>query len=134
MSGIELARNERGRFSTEHIERMVHTFYASVRADEELGPIFDRRIDDWPRHLDRMVAFWRAVLRSEPTFGVSERGSPPILHRRIGELELRHFDRWLDLFGRTVDQVYDPDEAAYVKRAAQRIARSLSAHLRSGVT
>lgn len=119
----------RERFAVERIERMVHTFYGKVRQDPELGPIFEQRIEEWPRHLTRMVGFWRAVLRSEPTFAVSERGSPPTLHRRIEGLRPAHFERWLALFGEVADATYDPEEAEAVKGAARRIAASLSRHL-----
>ena len=38
------------------IERLVHGFYAKVRADAVLGPIFDARIKDWEPHLAQMCA------------------------------------------------------------------------------
>ena len=39
------------------IERLVHGFYAKVRADAVLGPIFEARIRDWAPHLAQMCAF-----------------------------------------------------------------------------
>lgn len=121
--------SKRDRFAVEQIERMVHEFYGRVRTDPVLGPIFERRIQDWPHHLDRMVGFWRAVLRSEPTFTASERGAPPLLHRQIEELELAQFGRWLELFGDVVAGIFGPDEASEVNAAAQRIAVALSRHI-----
>ena len=39
----------------EAIRRLVDTFYVKVRADSELGPIFDREIaGDWDAHLATM--------------------------------------------------------------------------------
>lgn len=119
-------------FPVPQIERMVEQFYARIRQDEELGPIFAKRIDDWPTHLGRMVQFWRAVLRSEPTFRPSPRGGPPVLHRQIEELRAEHFQRWLGLFGEVVDEVYVPSARPYVKTAAARIAAALSRHLTQG--
>lgn len=116
-------------FPVHQIEQMVEEFYGRVRQDEELGPIFDRRIDDWPLHLGRMVKFWRAVLRSEPSYSPSPRGAPPVLHRRIDELRPEHFQRWLRLFGEVVDETYVPGARAHVKNAAARIATALSRHL-----
>lgn len=116
-------------FPVSHIEQMVDTFYARVQEDEELGPIFEKRIDDWPTHLGRMVKFWRAVLRSEPGFTPSSRGAPPVLHRRIEELRQEHFERWLGLFGDVVDEIYAPNARDQVKEAAARIATALSRHL-----
>ncbi len=40
---------------------LVHNFYAKVRSDPLLGPIFEPRITDWTAHLERMVAFWSSV-------------------------------------------------------------------------
>ncbi|MFT5429507.1 MAG: hemoglobin [Myxococcota bacterium] len=123
------ADTDREHFPVDRIEHMVHTFYGRVREDEVLGPIFASRITDWPHHLGRMVQFWRAVLRSEAAFSMSERGSPPVLHRQIDELARPHFKQWLGLFFTVVDETYHPDDAVEVKAAAQRIAGSLSRHL-----
>lgn len=116
-------------FSIAQIEEMVHQFYARVREDDLIGPVFDARVESWPPHLERMVLFWRAVLRSEPTFTPSHRGRPPTLHRAIGELEIHHFQRWLALFGEVVDGIFEPDAAEEVKEAAGRIAFAFSRHL-----
>ena len=43
------------------IERLVRGFYAKVRQDAVLGPIFEVRIHDWEPHLQRMCAFWSSV-------------------------------------------------------------------------
>jgi hemoglobin len=116
-------------FPVPQIEQMVHQFYGRIREDQILGPIFARRIHDWPVHLSRMVLFWRAVLRAERGFVMSPKGSPPILHRQIEELERVHFARWLALFGEVVNDLFSPDAAAEVKHAAARIADSLGRHL-----
>jgi hemoglobin len=44
------------------IERLVNTFYAKVRADAVLAPVFDARIHDWEPHLAQMCAFWSSVV------------------------------------------------------------------------
>lgn len=119
------------RFPPDAIEALVREFYGRVRQDPALGPIFARRVADWPAHQARMVAFWRAVLRGERTFTMSERGAPPVLHRAIAELELGHFERWLALFGEVADAAFDPAAARQVRATADRIALSLSRHLRS---
>ena len=37
---------------SEHdIHRLVHRFYARVRQDDTLGPIFEARVTDWDAHL-----------------------------------------------------------------------------------
>ena len=55
------------------IRRKVHTFYARVRDDDLLGPVFEERIGtDWDAHLDRMVDFWSTVLLASGRY----RGDP----------------------------------------------------------
>jgi len=116
-------------FSADAIESMVGSFYARVRSDSVLGPVFTRRIEDWPPHLERLVDFWRGVLRGEGTFKPSVRGTPHKLHRQIEELELRHFERWLSLFEETARSTFPPNAAQLVTLRARQIGMALSAHL-----
>ncbi|PKN57042.1 MAG: preprotein translocase subunit TatC [Deltaproteobacteria bacterium HGW-Deltaproteobacteria-14] len=116
-------------FPVARVAAMVHGFYAKVREDAVLGPVFDRRVDDWPVHLERMVLFWRTVLRCEPAFKPALRGAPPQLHQQIAELRRDHFERWLALFAETVEATFDAEPARYVLECAERIGASLSRHL-----
>ena len=116
-------------FDPGSIHALVHAFYDRVREDELIGPVFAARIDDWPWHLDRMVKFWRSVLRGEPLYVPHERGGPPLLHRAIAELEHAHFDRWLALFEQTAARVFPPDAADAVVTRARQIGTVLASHL-----
>src|SRR5690606_12563079 len=49
--------------SEEEVARLVHAFYARVRQDAALGPIFDAKVDDWDQHLAKLVDFWSSILR-----------------------------------------------------------------------
>ena len=44
------------------LERLIPAFYARVRDDALLGPVFNQAIGDWPHHLDKLVAFWSSVM------------------------------------------------------------------------
>ena len=46
------------------LERVIPAFYARVRQDPLIGPVFDAAIDDWDHHLGKLVAFWSSVMRS----------------------------------------------------------------------
>jgi hemoglobin len=115
-------------FAETAIESLVHAFYASVRDDELLGPVFAARITDWDAHLDRMVLFWRSVLRGEPGYR-PDRGSPRTLHGRLDRVGHEHYDRWLHLFEETAFEVFPPEAARNVVARAHRIAAHLSSHL-----
>lgn len=116
-------------FSPEAIETLVHTFYLQVRTDPMLGPVFEKRIEDWGPHLERMVAFWRSVLRAEALYKPSPKGTPPDMHEAIEELRRDHFDRWLWLWGDTARSVLPPNAAAHIAMRARRIGDSLASHL-----
>jgi hemoglobin len=106
----------------DYIDHFVETFYASVRDDELIGPIFDERIADWPAHLARMKAFWRSVLHNSGEFS----GNPMLKHLIIPGIGLEHFSRWLDLFYATLrDAEGHPEATALVGGRARMIADSL---------
>src|SRR5262245_23805816 len=44
------------------IDRLLRGFYARVREDDLIGPIFVALSSDWEPHLQRMCAFWSSVI------------------------------------------------------------------------
>ena len=106
----------------DYIAAFVELFYARIRKDELLGPIFAARIGDWPAHLEQMKRFWRSVLHNSGEFN----GSPMRKHVAMSELEERHFTRWLTLFRETLGGIEaDTAAAEHVGRKARIIAESL---------
>ena len=101
------------------IRRLVHGFYAKVRQDALLGPIFDSRIADWDEHLERMCRFWSSVAMMSGTY----HGNPMAKHVTL-PVDAVHFDRWLELFETTAAETCAPAAAAYFIERARRIARS----------
>ena len=102
----------------DHIVHLVDTFYGEVRKDALLGGIFNGVIGDrWPEHLAKMYRFWATVLINEASYA----GAPlrPHLDMPIGPA---HFQRWLELFHRTVDALYQGPVADLAKRNADRMA------------
>ena len=116
-------------YPVDAIEQLVEQFYGRIREDDLLGPIFDEHIDSWEPHLDRMVLFWRAVLRGERTFKPTTKGSPPVLHARMKEIRAVHFERWLSLFGDTARHVFPDDRAEHVLDCATRIATAFARYM-----
>lgn len=104
------------------IRDVVHAFYAEVRRDPLIGPIFDRAIapDEWPAHLEKLCDFWSATLLRTDRYG----GRPLPPHLRIPELGEAHFRRWLGLFRDTVQRLCPPEVAALFMDRALRIAHS----------
>lgn len=105
------------------ITRLVHQFYDTVREDGVLGPIFGAHIDDWPKHLGRMVDFWSSIAIEAGRF----HGNPMVKHIAIPTIQPVDFPIWLHLWSSTVEAVVPGAEAqAFFKSAAERIANSLS--------
>ena len=103
------------------ISEVVDTFYARVRRDEVLGPIFNRVVEDWPEHLAKLKDFWSSVLLMTGRF----KGRPMAVHAAIPDIEPRHFEHWLALFGETVSELCPPAAAALFREKAAMIAESL---------
>lgn len=105
------------------IARLVEEFYARVRRDPALGPVFAQAIADdaWPTHLQRMVAFWSSVMLTSGRY----KGDPLAVHRRVAGLAPALFGRWLDLFEETAAALFPPDLAEAFVVKARRIAESL---------
>jgi hemoglobin len=103
------------------IRNLVHTFYARVRSDPLLGPIFNTRVADWPAHLEKLCAFWSSVMLMTGRY----KGTPMKVHADLPEIAPEHFQRWLALFHATARETC-PDAAAilFIDRS-ERIAQSL---------
>ncbi|MGH6888351.1 MAG: group III truncated hemoglobin [Rhizomicrobium sp.] len=102
------------------IERLVRGFYARVRDDATLGPIFAARIDDWEPHLQKMCAFWSSVALMSGRY----HGQPMAKHLPL-PVDARHFDRWLALFAETARDVCPPPAAERFILLSQRVGESL---------
>lgn len=109
----------------EDINILVKKFYAKIRIDELLGPIFNSHIpdDNWPEHLEKLTDFWETNL-----FGVAKfKGNPSQKHRDIDKnldysITQVHFGTWLQLWFQTIDELYEGELAEKAKRAARKMA------------
>ena len=100
------------------IEQLVRGFYAKVRADAVLGPVFEARIADWDPHLEQMFAFWSSVALMTGRY----HGTPMIKHVKL-PIDAGHFDRWLALFEETAREICPPEAASHFVDRALRIGR-----------
>jgi hemoglobin len=115
------AELERNLCTESEVATLVHTFYARVREDEVLAPIFSAHISDWDRHLTKLVDFWSAILRRTGRFS----GAPLPKHAVLPGLSAALFQRWLRLFRENA--FAQPNKAMAEKACAmaERIAQSL---------
>jgi hemoglobin len=104
------------------LQSLVDAFYAKVRADRVLGPVFDSAIDDWPEHLEKLGAFWSSVMLTSGRY----KGNPVAAHlRQAGTIQPAMFDRWLELWRGTAAETLAPRDSASIIEKAERIAESL---------
>jgi hemoglobin len=106
-----------------NINQLVNTFYAKVRADEMLGPIFNQVIQDWPAHLKRLTDFWERTLLSHKVY----KGNPIAAHNKVDEemgnsITMVHFGRWLQLWFSTIDENFEGENATLAKHRARKMS------------
>ena len=70
------------------IRGLVHAFYANVRKDDALGPVFDAHVQNWDEHLDKMCAFWSSVTLLTGSY----KGRPMDVHAQLPEISDELFD------------------------------------------
>jgi hemoglobin len=103
------------------IGRLVDRFYARVRQDEVLGPVFNPAVSDWPEHLQKLTDFWSSIMLTSGKY----HGNPMAAHyKHLAKITPAMFDRWLALwFEATAETV--PLAAPQLQNKAMRIAESL---------
>jgi hemoglobin len=106
----------------ESLARFLDAFYAKVRRDPELAPVFADAIAEgaWPTHLGRIRDFWSSVLLKTERY----KGNPFVPHLGKG-IRPAHFTRWLHLFDETAVEMFEPKPAAVLSERAHRIGESL---------
>lgn len=101
------------------VAMLVNQFYDKVRQDELLAPVFNSMIkDNWESHLNRMTDFWSTILLYTKTY----KDDPMPKHLPL-PVTKEHFDRWLDLFNQTLDELFEGSIADTAKKRAENIAR-----------
>jgi hemoglobin len=103
------------------VAELVATFYAKVRGDAILGPVFEHHVVDWDRHMPKMVAFWSTALCGSKSY----RGNPMLMHRALPGLTHSMFEHWLDLFHQAANALTNRAMAERAGELSQRIAQSL---------
>lgn len=104
------------------VEALVHQFYASVRADALLAPVFARAMHrSWPAHLALMSNFWCTVLRVERSFN----GDVYAPHARLDGIGAAHLVRWLGLWRQHARAALPPEPAQKVVDVALGMGRVL---------
>jgi hemoglobin len=108
------------------IANIVERFYARVRVDPEIGPVFNDAVRNWDAHLDLLKDFWSTVLLTTGKY----KGNPLLAHFPL-PIEERDFARWLKLFSETANEVLTASQASIITRKADLIAMNMKRVLAS---
>lgn len=111
--------------SRRDVNDLVNAFYAKIRKDELLGPIFNRHIaaQKWPEHLEKLTDFWETNL-----FGVMKfKGNPTLKHIQVDAnlehtIEPLHFEKWLKIWFETINENFEGELALRAQESARKMA------------
>lgn len=108
------------------VSKLVRAFYAKVRIDVVLGPIFNGIITDWEAHLELLTDFWDTQLFLKRKYY----GNPIKVHNEVDEkvnhtTTPEHFGLWLNLWFQTIDELFVGDNAFIAKNRARQISSML---------
>ena len=110
------------RIGREPVDRVIASFYERLRADAQLAPFF-AHVRDFPAH-ERVIAdFWWIAMGGKVA-------NPAVvdmlgLHRPMG-LRQADMERWLVLFGETLDAELEPELAQQWMTMARGVGERLS--------
>lgn len=106
----------------EEVSLLVRTFYAKVRKDGLLGPIFNGIITDWETHLELLTDFWETNLFFKRNyFGNPMQAHVDVDNKMDNSITEMHFGTWINLWVQTIDDLFDPnDERAQIAKNRAR--------------
>ncbi len=115
----------------ENINKMVIKFYSTILQDNLVGPFFIDKLGDnlnaslWKTHIELLTNFWASIALGDLVY----RGNPFAPHLQLHGLRVDIFERWLKLFFKTLDNLYEPQSADIFKERSTIIAKNFMRNL-----
>lgn len=108
------------------IALLVRTFYAKIRTDAVLGPIFNKIVIDWEPHLELLTDFWETQLFLKRKYF----GNPVTAHQEVDDkmqhtITPEHFGLWMNLWFAAIDELFEGETAYIAKNRAQKMSTML---------
>lgn len=104
------------------VVKLVNAFYDKVKPDETIGYFFNKVVAvDWEKHLPVMYNFWENIIFHSGGYT----GNPMRMHMDLHKkspVKKEHFNRWIQLFNETVDELFEGEKAEQAKQRALSIA------------
>lgn len=99
----------------EDIAKWMRNFYSKLLTDEVTAPVFEGL--DMEAHMPKLVSFWAFVLLEKEGYRTNVFEKHVRLH-----LEKRHFERWLQYFAETTDEMFSGEKADTAKQRVKLLA------------
>ncbi len=110
-------------------ERLVRAFYGRALVDPIIGWIFvDVAKLDVEAHVPQIASFWETILLGARSYAGGAFAPHAALHARV-RLRAGHFERWVALWGATVDGLFAGERAELAKAHALRVAQAFHRRL-----
>lgn len=104
------------------IDLLIHTFYEKIMVDEEIGYFFTEVVQlDLDHHLPKIADFWETTLFHTAKYKGNPL-SPHVAMHQKSAMTQAHFDRWVKVFCKTIDELFSGSKAELAKQRAQSIA------------
>ncbi len=107
----------------EDVFKIVDAFYAKLREDEMLGPIFNAQIKEWDKHLEKITGFWyQMIFQSRGHYY----GNPIDVHVAVDkaaeyQITPKHFGQWLYYWINTIKDSFEGPLADQMISQARRM-------------
>ena len=104
------------------IELLIRAFYDKVLVDKTIGFIFTEVVPlDLEHHFPKLFDFWENTLLKPNGYKTNVLQVHLDLNKKV-KLKPEHFERWLQLFVETVDELFEGKTANMAKNRAFSIA------------
>ncbi len=117
------------------VKQMVISFYAKVREDVILNPIFNNHLFNdelWEHHFEKLTDFWESLLLHSNSYN----GQAGAIHLWVDmqanyKIEQSHFDRWLRLFRNNITENFKGELADKAIVLSESIAQTFHMKMQS---
>ncbi|MEM1404086.1 MAG: group III truncated hemoglobin [Pseudomonadota bacterium] len=107
----------------------IDRFYARVFKDPLLAPVFLAQAGIDPAvHIPHIKAYWRKMLLGDPAYRRHMMQKHRDLHQ-AGPLTQQHYDRWLSLFERSLDESAPSELIDRARTLGRRVAGNMRRNL-----
>ena len=104
------------------IEQILTSFYERAFTDELIGYFFTRVVPlDLETHIPVIADFWEGIIFNRHSYNKNVMQ----IHQHINELSpinKEHLNRWVELFTKTISEMYEGNKAELMKQRARSVA------------